>query len=71
MATNNRIYTVTNNLGQKRLVRTYSPSAAIAHVARSVLAAHVATPDELIDLTKNGVEVEAPTSTAADEGDAA
>lgn len=71
MATTNRIYTVTNNLGQKRLVRTYSPSAAIAHVARSVLAAHVATADELIDLTKVGIEVETPAATAADESGAA
>lgn len=71
MATNIRIYTVTNTNGAKRLVRTYSQSAAITHVARSVLAAHVSTADELIELTKGGVEVESPAATTAEEGGAA
>lgn len=70
MATNNRIYTVTNINGEQNLVRTYSATAAVAHVARSILKANVATPDELIELTKAGVEVETP-SVTAEEGGAA
>ena len=65
MATNIRIYTVTDSNGAQRLVRTYSQAAAIAHVARTVLKASVSTADELVGLTKAGVEVETPTSEAA------
>lgn len=68
MAAINRIYTVTNINGEQNLVRTYSTSAAVAHVARGILKASVATPDELIELTKSGIEVEAPAAAASEEG---
>lgn len=59
MATPTRIYTVTEaSTGRKRLIRAVSSASARSFAAFTSLAVTVSTHDELINLTKAGLEVE-------------
>ena len=59
MAQQSRIYRVTNGTnGTSRLVRAITKAQATHHVAKSVFAASIPTADELVNLVKQGVEVE-------------
>ena len=59
-----RIYLVANNVRDlgtytdRRLVEAHSQAQAIRHVVRASITCAVATPAELVELTKAGVEVE-------------
>lgn len=53
-----RVYKVTGSDGKARLVETISKVAAIAHVVESSYSASVPSQRELIDLVKQGVEIE-------------
>lgn len=54
-----RIYLVTDSADMSnRLVRAGTPSQARSHVTRDRFAVAVAEPDELVELTKLGIEVE-------------
>ena len=58
MTTQTRIYR-TNTPTGSRLVRAANRAQAIAHVARDIIKADVATQDDLIALVAEGVKVEA------------
>lgn len=54
-----RIYLVTDSADlSHRLVRASTPAQARTHVTRDRFAVAVAEPDELVELTKLGIEVE-------------
>ncbi|AKJ28759.1 hypothetical protein [Caldimonas brevitalea] len=58
MASNNRIYLVSNDAGMARLVRATHPSHALRHVAQDSFTVTVASQDECIELTLKGIPVE-------------
>lgn len=63
MTTPTRIYFVTADDGEQRLVRAATPAAAIRHAARGRYRANVAAQETLVELLTTGVKVE----TAGDE----
>ena len=63
MSTPTRIYVVTADDGEARLVRAASPAQAIRHVARARYRAHVAAQETLVEMLSAGDPVE----TAGDE----
>lgn len=71
MATAKRIYHTEDKRGARKLISAATPHQAVSHHAKSVITARVATPEDLITLTKAGVEVEDAGATPATEGGAA
>lgn len=63
MTTPTRIYYVTADDGEQRLVRAATPAAAIRHAARGRYRANVAAQETLVELLSAGAKVE----TAGDE----
>ncbi|CAB4134617.1 hypothetical protein UFOVP274_2 [uncultured Caudovirales phage] len=53
-----RVYKVGHKDGSVRLVRAAMKNQAVAHAAQSDYTVQVASQDDLIELTKKGVEVE-------------
>lgn len=60
MKTTTRIYVVINR-NDTHLVEAGNITTAIRHVVRKQITAHVATQKELIEMTRDGVEVEIAT----------
>ena len=58
MATNQRIYLVTTNDGNKRLVKATQRQQALSHVANSLFTVRVASQDDLVAALTSGTEVE-------------
>ena len=71
MATAKRIYHTEDKHGARKLISAATPHQAVSHHAKSVITARVATPEDLITLTKAGVEVEDAGATPPTEGGAA
>ena len=71
MATAKRIYHTEDKHGARKLISAATSHQAVPHHAKSVITARVATPEDLITLTKAGVEVEDAGATPATEGGAA
>lgn len=65
MTTQTRIYR-TNTPNGSRLVRAANRAQAITHVARDIIKADVATQDDLVTLTGEGVKVETAGTADAD-----
>lgn len=61
-----RIYLTTDSNGAQRLIKASSAPQAIAYHARSTIKAHVPHQEELIALTKAGVEVEEAVAATTD-----
>jgi len=64
-----RVYRVSVNDGDAYLVRAYSQSSAMAHVAKHMLKVEVATQDNLIEMLQAGsiVESASPQETFEDQ----
>ncbi|MEI7446597.1 MAG: hypothetical protein WCK28_17035 [Burkholderiales bacterium] len=58
MSTPTRIYLVTADDGEARLVRAVSPAQAIRHAARARYRANVAAQETLVDMLQAGEQVE-------------
>lgn len=56
MATAKRIYHTEDKHGARKLISAATSHQAVSHHAKSVITARVATPEDLITLTKAGVE---------------
>jgi hypothetical protein len=66
-----RIYATTDNTGARKLISATTSHQAVAHHAKSTISVRVATPEDLIALTKAGVDVEEVGTTSSTEGGAA
>ena len=58
MATAKRIYHTTDTNGARKLISAATSHQAVAHHAKSTIRVRVATQEDLVALTKAGVEVE-------------
>ncbi len=56
-----RIYMVTDNSGKNKLVEASTPSGALRHVAKTYFDVKVASQKDIVNLMKDGQEVETAT----------
>lgn len=68
--TSKRIYATTDNTGARKLINATTTHQAVAHHAKSTISVRVATQEDLITLTKAGVDVEEAGATQTTEGGA-
>jgi hypothetical protein len=66
-----RIYRTEDTNGARKLISATTSHQAVAHHAKSTITVRVATQEDLIALTKAGVEVEEAGAAATAEGGAA
>jgi hypothetical protein len=66
--TSKRIYATTDNTGARKLINATTSHQAVAHHAKSTITCRVATPEDLITLTKAGVDVEEAGAAATEGG---
>lgn len=56
---NQRIYAVTNNVGENvRLIKATNPAQALRHASKTTLVVKIASQDDLVAAVTNGVKVE-------------
>lgn len=70
MATAKRIYHTTDTNGARKLISAATSHQAVAHHSKSTISVRVATQEDLVTLTKAGVEVEDAGTTPTTEGGA-
>lgn len=71
MATAKRIYHTEDKHGTRKLISAATSHQAVSHHAKSSITARVATQEDLVALTKAGVEVEDAGADPTTEGGAA
>lgn len=64
-----RIYIVTDNANNSRLVKAQNPQQALSHVASSTFTVRKATPEDSFEAAKAGKEIEHYKDTAQQELD--
>jgi hypothetical protein len=68
--TSKRIYATTDNTGARKLISAATLHQAVSHHAKSTITVRVATQEDLITLTKAGVDVEEAGVSPTTEGGA-